>query len=163
MSVVTLTGPPNQKIPRDTYYRIETFGPSVRDGKTLIKEGKCTKSLSQDLDPGKYVVVMKHTHVNDPHTTDFYWYNEFLVDVDEEEWKQLRSMRPKLATTIQSIDGPRWTCPITGCQESTMTPFAMVSHEASHQGYNLEDKDDLKRFLSGDIPLKAKPEAAVRK
>jgi hypothetical protein len=146
-----MKGDPTRTIPRETTYNLVAHGAMKRDGVRQINRGTCTKSLSIDLDPGKYTILFKKDSEADPRLVDYYWVEDFYVDVDAEGFRRLSGIKPKTVTTIQSADGPRWNCNISGCQESTMTEYSAVVHEAKHNGFDLEKKSELDRFL-GIVP-----------
>lgn len=159
MSVITLKGDPKQPIPKDTTFCVEAYGATRRDGVKRIEEGTCTKSLSLDLDPGKYVVVFSKSNKNDPRIIDYRWQEDFFVDTTEDTFRKLVGRKPKLARAMATVDGFRWACPITGCEESMMTEYAMVKHEAMHDGFDLDKPEDMARFLGEAPPAPVKKAA----
>lgn len=155
--VITLKGDPKREIPKNSEYCIEAFGPSVRDGVIRVAEGSCSKSIAIDLDPGKYVVVIRRTSPHDPKQIDYYWHEEFFVGVTEEQYQRFKGIRPRLTRGLQTSEGPRWHCPITGCGEVMGTAYAMVEHEAMHNGFDLNKPEDLERFLGPVEKASGKP------
>ena len=162
MSLIVLKGHPDAGIPRGTEYMVV----SIEDRKhTMVAEGTCSGQLPLDLDPGLYKAVFTKTDPNDPKRILMRHYQEFYVDVDESEFKLLKGLKPKFAKSLQTSDGPRFSCQIGGCDFSGMTVYAMVAHEAKHQGFDLSKEGDRARYLVDRDPMvrsaseKAEPEA----
>lgn len=147
MSVVTLKGHPDAGLPRGTEYMVV----SVDAGRhSKVADGTCAGVLPLSLDPGHYIAVFTKTDPHNPKNILMRHYEEFYVDVSEDEFKVLKHLRPKFARSIQTSDGPRWTCQMSGCEFSGTSLYSVVAHEAKHKGFDLNKPGDRARYLVDD-------------
>lgn len=150
MSLIVLKGHPDAGLPRGTEYLVV----SIESRKhVMVAAGTCSGQLPLDLDPGRYRAVFTKTDPNDPKRILMRHYDEFFVDVTESEFNVLKGLKPKFAKSMQTSDGPRWACKIGGCDFSGMSEYAMVSHEAKHQGFDLSKEGDRARYLVDRDPM----------
>lgn len=115
-------------IPEDSDVRIEAL-----PGRHVVFEGKVTDSISRNYQPGKYVYVMEkflHAREEGVPGRSICTGGEFLVDVSEEQWAELRSAKPKMVKAIQTTDGPRLVCTAPGCSRKSETRLSAFLHEA---------------------------------
>ena len=115
-------------IPEETDVRIEAL-----PGRHVIYEGRVTSSISRNYQPGKYVYVMEkflHAREEGVPGRSICTGGEFLVDVDEEQWAELRSAKPKMVKSLQTTDGPKLVCTAPGCNKKSDTRLAAFLHEA---------------------------------
>ena len=115
-------------IPEDTDVRIEAL-----PGRHVIYEGKVTDSISRNYSPGKYVYVMEKflaPREEGVPGRSLCTGGEFLIDVNEEQWAELRSAKPKMVKSTQTTDGPRLQCIAPGCSKKSETRLAAFLHEA---------------------------------
>lgn len=130
MSVFPFKGDPNQGgIPRKAKVRIE----SLPDRQPVFT-GVASGAVYLDLDPGKYIAsVVKMTGTNQSRDLDNCSYvTEFYHEVDEAAWKELQSIRPKLARVVNTSEGPRYRCRVPGCNDSEFTSIVgSVMHEVT--------------------------------
>lgn len=172
--VVTLKGHPIHGIPRRSSVRIEALNPhkAGQSRKDTVWEGEATRSISQDLDPGKYVYFVGKKI--DENSNDFLRYvGAFYVGMSRKHdfcdlkdwerdpqpdcaecsktWKRLAGYRPQFSKGRQTVDGLRYSCGYTGCKvDNLTTAFSAVMHEAEHQGIDLlADPDDIVKAMEG--------------
>ena len=115
-------------IPEDSDVRIEAL-----PGRHVIFEGKVTDSISRNYQPGKYVYVMEKfiaPREEGVPGRSICTGGEFLVDVTEEQWAELRAAKPKMVRSIQTTDGVRLQCSAPGCTKRSETRLAAFLHEA---------------------------------
>jgi hypothetical protein len=115
-------------IPEDSDVRIEAL-----PGRHVIFEGKVTDSISRNYQPGKYVYVMEKflaPREEGVPGRSICTGGEFLIDVTEEQWAELRAAKPKMVKSIQTTDGPRLMCTAPGCTKKAETRLAAFLHEA---------------------------------
>ena len=115
-------------IPEDSDVRIEAL-----PGRHVIFEGKVTDSISRNYQPGKYVYVMEKflaPREEGVPGRSICTGGEFLVDVTEEQWAELRSAKPKMVRAIQTTDGAKLQCVAPGCSKKSETRLAAFLHEA---------------------------------
>lgn len=140
-------------IPKKARVRIEAL-----PDKTPVFSGTVSDALYVELDPGKYAAsVVKLTGSNGMRDIDNCCYTmEFLHEVSEESWQELKTIRPKLARVINTSEGPRYRCRIPGCDHEGTTPVSALMHEVTdHLGVKRED------FLAN--PRGARVKAAIQK
>lgn len=117
-------------LPRGSRVRIEEA-----QHKSVVFEGKVTEAAYIDLDPGKYCYsVVRLTGDNANRRPDDVRYDgEFLHEVSEQTWKQLRNMNPGLSRTLNTSEGARWKCLVKTCGEDAQftTPMAALIHEVT--------------------------------
>lgn len=123
-------------VPRRARYKVY----SIPDEFVVTGGVSTSKSITLDLDPGKYrIKVWKHGVAN--------WGQEFLSGMNEAEFKVLSSRKPKFVKVSFTTEGVRWSC--TLCQEQNMTHHGAVKHEwMDHFGIDPlkvseEDIDDI--------------------
>ena len=158
MSVFTYTRPGENTIPKLTNPPTSIPSNSMATVhalpyNTVIWQGKVTRSLSLDLDPGYYSITI-HNGEDDPTGKFCYAWSEFFYhDITPEKWKILRRLRPRMAKGMLGTDGASWKCGYPGCREVTQTLTAAALHEFIHFGVNpLEDgPEDIKRAESAAL------------
>ncbi len=115
-------------IPEESDVRIEAL-----PGRHVIYAGKATDSISRNYQPGKYIYTMeKFISARDEGVPgrSLCTGGEFLIDVNEEQWKNLRSSKPKMVKAIQTTEGPRMICTAPGCSKKSETRLSAFLHEA---------------------------------
>ncbi len=105
-----------------------------------VWDGEARGSVTLDLDPGKYVFVA--VHIDNKEVNNFKYHEEILHEVTEEQWKELRHMRPTAARAIHGMTGLVFHCQFVGCDDQHTSRIAAVLHEAWHQNINLLEEPE---------------------
>jgi hypothetical protein len=140
MSTFKFEGDPEQGgLPRGSMVRLEEFGT-----RAVVFEGKVNNSAYVDLDPGKYAYsVVRFTERDDQGARDIEdcrYTGEFLHEITEKAYGELKSLKPRLTRTMNTSEGARWRCLVTGCKDEFTTPTAAVIHEVcDHMGVPREE------------------------
>ena len=164
MAVVTFSGDPaHGGIPRGSKVRIEALPERRR-----IWSGKASKSVSLDLDPGKYVFCVNYAPPGGYGAIKYV--QEVFVDIDEEQFKKLSHASPTLLHPVITSEGTVWRCTIPQCKSEVTSKVAAIMHEAEHRGVSpfsnqavkspIEQKDEEILSLTDRI---AKLEALITK
>lgn len=145
MPSVVITGKEDGKsnfVPRRSRFKVY----SIPDEYVVTSGTSTSKSITLDLDPGKYrIKVWKHGVAN--------WGQEFLVGMDADEFKVLASRRPKFVKVSFTTEGVRWACKL--CPEQNMTHHGAVKHEwMEHFGIDplKVSEEDIDDILSSSAP-----------
>lgn len=132
MSTFVLSGNPAKGgIPRKSRVRLVAL-----PKRSLVFSGVVSKSLSIDLDPGRYAyTVMKHLG----NRKVIRYTEEFMHEVTAEAWSKLKDMHPSMCKVMNTGGGPRYRCTFGGCQEDEFTTaLSALLHEVSHSGISPE-------------------------
>lgn len=142
MSTFKFEGDPEQGgLPRGSMVRVEEAM-----GKAVVFEGKVNKAAYLELDPGKYLYsVVRLTERAEDGTRDIEdcrYDGEFLHEVTEQAWNELKTMKPRLARVTNTSEGARWKCLVSGCKdgEAMTSPVSALIHEVvDHLNIPYED------------------------
>ena len=136
MAGITITGkevgpdgkPQTDFVPRGADYTVFTI-----PEESVVREGKASGgAIALELDPGKYrIKVRKHELMGVGGNIRYIanWERFFYVGMDEATWRNIRYMRPKWVSAVNTSDGPRYRCKLPGCQEVNMSQWGAMIHE----------------------------------
>jgi len=154
MSSVTL--PITRSIPRDSKVIVV-----LKTGKHTsedIYRGMASGSCTIDLDPGHYFYKVRKVDENPKNKRVFYMTGEFYHEVDEKSYRRLRGLSPKACSLRMTSHGREYSCGLVSCIFLTSSRFAMLLHEANHQGIDLMEeikKPDEFDEIELDVQLEA--------
>lgn len=151
MSTYILRNPSGEPIWDDSYYKVV----SQPEG-NIVEEGQCSGEVALSLDPGKYLYLVSKC-IDKTSTPNVYtgFRGEFYHEVDEHNWKRISGTRPKYAQTMQVSTGVRHTCGFSGCSFSTHSRYAIIKHEADHQGVDIFTQKGLVAYKTSEVKQKA--------
>lgn len=97
-----------------------------------------------ELDPGKYLYsVVRLTEKAEDGTRDIddcRYDGEFLHEITEEAFSQLKRMKPRLTRVLNTSEGARWKCLVAGCADEFTSPVSALLHEVvEHMGIDREE------------------------
>ncbi len=116
-------------------------------GKSVVFEDRLRHSHGSvhiELDPGKYLYsIVRLTEVAEDGTRDIEdcrYDGFFFHEIEEEAYNQLKTMKPRLTRTLNTSEGARWKCLVTGCKEEYTSPVGALLHEITeHMGIDREE------------------------
>ena len=142
MSTFKFVGDPEQGgLPRGSNIRIEEAM-----GRNVVFEGSMRHSAQAvhiELDPGKYLYsVVRLTERAEDGTRDIddcRYDGSFFHEIEEEAYNQLKTMKPRLTRTLNTSEGARWKCLVSGCNDEYTSPVGALLHEVvDHMGIDRE-------------------------
>lgn len=153
MSVWTIVGTEEQPIPKPVGKAKATYCIVAMPENLIVQRGECSRSISVDLDPGQYRIVVSQLVVpggiSSPReggtTTLLKWKKDFFHELTPEQHKRIINSPLQFTKGMQTSDGVRYLCKLTGCDVEMTSRAAAVLHEAEHKGVDL-----LKRHVPQD-------------
>ena len=155
MPIWTIEGTPEQPIPRPvgkarTHYCIVALPENK-----VVAEGTASKSISADLDPGYYRIVVAQTVASGGNVglsrgsaSRMKWRKDFYHQITAEQHAHIRSASLRFTKGMLGTEGMRYLCQLPGCETELTSRTAAILHEAEHSGVDL-----LKSIVHpGDMP-----------
>jgi len=143
MSTFKFEGDPEQGgLPRGSNIRIEEAM-----GRSVVFEDKLRHNhgaVHIELDPGKYLYsIVRLTETAEDGTRDIEdcrYDGFFFHEIEEKAYNELKTMKPRLTRTMNTSEGARWKCLVTGCKEEYTSPVGALLHEITeHMGIDREE------------------------
>jgi hypothetical protein len=90
-------------------------------------------AIHLELDPGKYLYsVVRLTERAEDGTRDIEdcrYDDKFFHEIEEKAYNELKMLKPRLTRTINTSEGARWKCLVTGCGDEFTSPVGALIHE----------------------------------
>lgn len=145
MSIYVIKEDAQHPIPRPVKKHKTTYCIVMLPGNHIVERGSTNgRSISVDLDPGKYRIVVSQFIVTGEGTATLTkWRKDFyhdLGDTDEEaeiRFTRLKDAPLRFTRGIMTSDGLRYHCQLPGCSQESTSRTAAILHEAEHSGIDL--------------------------
>jgi len=116
----------------------------------VVREGEASRSISIDLDPGRYrLVVSQMAITGEGRATLMKWRKDFYHDCTPEQHTALVNSPLRFTKGMMATDGTSFNCQLPGCSNEATSRMAAVLHEAEHSGVDLLAQP---KTHPGDIP-----------
>ena len=129
MSVCLIEQTTKEPIPRGASYRVFSQPENL-----TIQKGEASRSIAIDLDPGKYLVVVRKSTGK---KSFMKWIKTIYHGMTEAQFEKVQAYQTRFTKGVMTSDGVSYRCQMPGCGFEATSRVGAVLHEGEHSGVNL--------------------------